>query len=220
MSSFLNSSIGKKLIMSLSGLFLVLFLLVHLTLNLMLFWGAETYNAAAGFMGSNIIMKILEPILGAGFLIHIIYSLILSFQNMKARPVKYAVVDQSESSSWSSRNMLILGIAVGSFLIVHLINYFYKIKFTDLIESGETTEYDLVMTLFSSEYWYFVAIYVIGIIALGLHLNHAFQSAIQTMGLNNKYWAKRWKVIGSLYALLVTVGFCVIPLYFVINELI
>ncbi|MFH2143728.1 MAG: succinate dehydrogenase cytochrome b subunit [Bacteroidota bacterium] len=220
MSSFLGSSIGKKLIMSLSGLFLVTFLLIHLTLNMTLFWGAETYNAAAGFMGSNVIMKILEPVLGIGFLIHILYSLILYFKNLKARPVKYAVFNQKDASSWSSRNMLLLGIAVASFLVVHLINYFYKVKFTDLIDSGETTEYDLVINLFTLQYWYFVAIYLIGIIALGLHLNHSFQSAFQTMGINNKYWARRWKIIGSIYSLIVTVGFCVIPLYFLLNELI
>lgn len=219
MSGFLSSSIGKKLIMSLSGLFLIVFLLVHLTLNLMLFCGAETYNTAAGFMGTNVIMKILEPVLAAGFLIHIIYSLVLYVQNMKARPVRYKVVDQKESSAWTSRNMLFLGTLVFAFIAVHMVNYFYKIKFTDLIESGEMTEYKLVVGLFTVKYWYFVAIYVLGVIALGLHLNHAFQSAWQTLGLNNKHWAKRWRVIGTLYSLLVAVGFAIIPIYFLITEL-
>lgn len=218
MSGFLSSSIGKKLIMSLSGLFLVVFLLVHLTLNLMLFVGADVYNAAAGFMGSNIIMKILEPVLAAGFIIHILYSLVLYFQNMKARPVRYKMVDQKDSSAWSSRNMTLLGVMIFAFLVVHIINYFYKIKFTELIESGEMTEYNLVVGLFTSKYWYFVAIYVIGVIALGLHLNHAFQSAWQTLGLNNKYWAKRLRVIGTLYSLVVAVGFAIIPIYFLITE--
>ncbi len=220
MSSFLNSSIGKKLIMSLSGLFLIMFLLVHLTINLTLFFGAEVYNAACYFMGNNIVMRIIEPILAIGFIIHILYSVILYFQNLKARPIKYKLVNQKESSSWSSRNMLFLGLAVLSFLGVHLVNYFYKIKFTDLIESGEMTEYSLVTGLFTIEYWYFVAIYVVGVIALGLHLNHAFQSALQTIGLNNEYWEKRWKVLGSLYALLIAVGFSIIPLYFLITEFI
>ena len=220
MAGFLSSSIGKKLIMSISGLFLIMFLLVHLTINLMLFWGAETYNAAAGFMGSNVIMKILEPILALGFIIHIIYSLILYIKNRKARPIGYAAFNQKNSSTWSSRNMIWLGVAVFAFLVVHLINYFYKIKFTDLIESGEMEEYELVVNLFTIEYWYYVAIYVIGIITLGLHLNHAFQSAFQTLGLNNRYWEKRWKVIGTRYALVVTVGFCVIPVYFLIQDII
>ncbi len=220
MSSFLTSSIGKKLIMSLSGLFLIMFLLVHLTINLTLFCGAEIYNAACHFMGTNIVMRIIEPILAIGFIIHILYSVILYFQNLKARPVRYSMSNQKEASSWSSRNMLFLGLSVLSFLGVHLVNYFYKIKFTDLIESGEMTEYNLVVGLFTVKYWYFVAIYVVGVIALGLHLNHAFQSALQTIGLNNEYWEKRWKVIGSLYALLIAVGFSIIPLYFLITEFI
>ncbi len=220
MSGFLNSSIGKKLIMSLSGLFLVVFLLVHLTLNLMLFFGDEVYNAAAGFMGTNIFMKILEPVLAAGFLIHILYSLILYFQNLKARPVRYKVINPKGTSTWSSRNMVFLGVMVFAFIVVHLINYFYKIKFTELIENGEMTEYTLVVNLFTSKYWYFVLIYVVGVIALGLHLNHAFQSAFQTLGLNNKHWAKRWKVIGTLYSLVIAIGFSIIPIYFLITELV
>ncbi|GAB4285649.1 MAG: succinate dehydrogenase/fumarate reductase cytochrome b subunit [Marinilabiliales bacterium] len=185
----------------------------------MLYWGQDTYNAAAGFMGSNPLMKILEPILGLGFLIHIIYSIILYFKNQSARPVKYAKQNQKNASTWSSRNMIVLGIAVLAFLIVHLINYFYKIKFTDLIESGEMDEYTLVTGIFTTEYWYYIVIYFIGFITLGLHLNHAFQSAFQTLGINNKYWEKRWKVIGSLYALLITVGFSAIPVYFLIKEI-
>ncbi|MFH2096227.1 MAG: succinate dehydrogenase cytochrome b subunit [Bacteroidota bacterium] len=220
MSGFLSSSIGKKLIMSLSGLFLVAFLCVHLTINLMLFWGPETYNAAAGFMSSNPVMKVLEPILGLGFVFHILYSVILYFKNLAARPVRYAKVDQKNASSWSSRNMIWLGVAVLAFLVVHLLNYFYKIKFTDLIESGEMDEYSLVVSHFTAAFWYYVAIYVIGIIALGLHLLHAFQSAFQTLGLNNKYWELRWKVIGYIYTIIITVGFCMIPVYFIIQDII
>lgn len=216
MSTFLTSSIGKKLIMSLSGLFLIMFLLVHLTINLLLLAGPEVYNAAAHFMGHNIIMKILEPILGAGFIIHIVYSLILYFQNLKARPVRYKVVDQSESSTWSSRNMVILGVLILAFLGIHLVNFFYKIKFTDM----KMTEYDLVTGMFTVEYGYIVAIYVVGAIFLGLHLYHAFHSALQTLGLNNSIWRKRWSVIGLIYSLVIGIGFAIIPLYFIIKELI
>ncbi|HBS84931.1 MAG: succinate dehydrogenase [Bacteroidetes bacterium GWF2_38_335] len=216
MSTFLTSSIGKKLIMSISGLFLIAFLCVHLTLNLLLFAGADIYNAAAGFMGSNIIMKIIEPVLGAGFIIHIIYSIILWFQNQKARPVKYKMVDQSESSTWSSRNMIVLGILIVAFLAIHLVNFFYKIKFTDI----KVTEYQLVTGMFTQEYWYIVVIYVVGAIFLGLHLYHAFQSAFQTLGLNNSIWRKRWDVIGLIYSLIIGLGFAIIPLYFLVKELI
>lgn len=216
MSTFLNSSIGKKLIMSLSGLFLIAFLLVHLTINLLLLAGPETFNAAAHFMGTNIVMKIIEPILAAGFLIHIIYSLVLYVQNLLARPVRYKVVSQAQTSTWVSRNMVILGLLIITFLGMHLINFFYKIKFTDEVVS----EYHLVVGLFTVEYWYYVALYVAGAIFLGLHLYHAFQSAFQTLGLNNSKWRARWNAVGLVYSVVIGGGFTLIPLYFLISELV
>jgi succinate dehydrogenase / fumarate reductase, cytochrome b subunit len=216
MSNFLNSSIGKKLIMSISGLFLIAFLLVHLTINLLTLAGPETFNAAAHFMGTNIVMKIMEPMLALGFLIHIIYSLILYAQNLSARPVRYKVVNQAETSTWASRNMVFLGIVILAFLGIHLVNYFYKIKFTDDV----TSEYHLVVGLFTAEYWYYVALYVIGAIFLGLHLYHAFQSAFQTLGLNNSKWRARWNALGLVYSLVIGLGFALIPLYFLISELV
>ncbi|MBN2681587.1 MAG: succinate dehydrogenase cytochrome b subunit [Bacteroidales bacterium] len=216
MSNFLNSSIGKKLIMSISGLFLIAFLLVHLTINLLTLAGPETFNAAAHFMGTNIVMKIMEPMLALGFLVHIVYSLILYAQNLAARPVRYKVINQAETSSWASRNMVFLGIVILAFLGIHLVNYFYKIKFTNDV----TSEYHLVVGLFTTEYWYYIAIYVIGAIFLGLHLYHAFQSAFQTLGLNNSKWRARWNAIGLIYSLVIALGFSFIPLYFLISELV
>ena len=116
MSKFQNSSIGKKLIMSLSGLFLIMFILVHLTVNLFLLVpffnpadAGAAYNVAAHFMATNPIIRIVEPVLGIGFLVHIIYASVLTLQNMKARPVAYAVVENSKSSKWASRSMFELG---------------------------------------------------------------------------------------------------------------
>ncbi|MBI4648824.1 MAG: succinate dehydrogenase cytochrome b subunit [Bacteroidia bacterium] len=217
MSNFINSSIGKKVIMSLSGLFLLLFLAVHLSLNLLTLVGEETYNTAAHFMATNPAMKVLEIVLALGFLLHIIYSLILTLQNMTARPVKYNVPIKGVSSSWESRNMFILGLVILLALILHLINYYYKIKFTDLIKSGEMTEYKLVTNLFTPEYWYYVVIYIVWFIALGLHVNHSLRSSFHTLGLNNKVWEVRLKFLGSLYALIVSIGFTIIPLYFLLS---
>lgn len=217
MSGLLSSSIGKKVIMSLTGLFLIVFLLVHLTVNLLTLVGEETFNAAAHFMGHNPVMKVIEPFLAIGFLIHILYSIVLTIQNMKARPVGYSVSTKGLSSSWSSRNMLILGGLIFIALVVHIMDYFYKIKFTD--ELNYTTEFQLVISKFSPENWYYVAIYLVWFVFLGLHLNHALQSAFQTLGLNNKFWQRRWKVIGTLYSLLVAVGFAIIPIYFLIVQL-
>jgi len=218
---FFNSSIGKKIIMSVTGLFLVIFLLVHLSLNLLTLVGdGHVFNIAANFMGTNPIMKVMEIVLAAGFIFHIFYASYLTLKNQSARPVKYTVVNQSEASSWSSRNMYITGGTIVAFLIIHLINYFYKIKFTDYIESNNITEYQLVTNLFQPEYWYYVLIYVIAFILLGLHLNHSFQSGFQTLGLNNKIWLSRLKIIGSIYTIIIVVGFTIIPLYFFISALI
>ena len=220
MAGLFTSSIGKKVIMSVTGLFLITFLLIHLTINLMTLFGPEAFNKAAIFMETNTVIKIVEPVLALGFIFHIIYSVILYFQNRSARPVRYSKVNQKNASSWESRNMLILGLAVFAFLIVHLINYWYKFKFTDIIESGEMTQYEIVTSIMVPEYWYYIVIYIAGFIFLGLHLNHAFHSAFQTLGINNKYWLPRLKVIGAVYALIITLGFSAIPIYFLIQKII
>jgi succinate dehydrogenase / fumarate reductase, cytochrome b subunit len=218
---FFCSSIGKKIIVSLTGLFLVVFLLVHLSINLLTLVGdGYFFNIAAHFMATNVVIKVFEIILASGFLIHIIYTSYLTLKNQFTRPVKYSVVNQSEASSWSSRNMYITGGMVLTFIVIHLINYYYKIKFTDLIESKQMTEFQLVTGIFQPDHWYYVLIYLAGFILLGLHLNHSFQSGFQTLGLNNNKWIPRLKMIGSIYAIIIIVGFSIIPLYFFITALI
>jgi succinate dehydrogenase / fumarate reductase cytochrome b subunit len=219
MNGFLSSSVGKKVLMSVSGLFLIVFLLVHLFINLLTLVSADVFNAAAHFMGSNPAMKIMEIALAAGFVIHMSMGAFLTFKNQMARPVKYAVSTKSEAT-WASKNMFITGGVILLFLVLHLMNYFYKIKFTDLIESGQMTEYQLVVGLFNVSNWYYVATYVLWFILLGLHLSHAFQSAFQTIGLNNKTWENRLIVIGNIYALVISIGFSIIPIYFFISSII
>jgi len=221
MKGFLSSSIGKKLIMSLSGLFLIVFLLVHLGLNLtMLFDPVDgtVFNAAANFMGTNPVMKVMEPMLTLGFLVHILYGVIVQLNNWKARgSSKYAVVDQKESSTWASRNMIWLGVFVFAFLVVHIINFYVQIKFVGIDHVHGSDMHDtfgLVTSLF--EIWWYDVIYIIGFIALGLHLHHAFWSAFQTIGINNNIWRRRLEVIGDIYTVIVVAGFTIIPLYFLI----
>ena len=134
MSNFLTSSIGKKVIMSLSGLFLISFLCVHLALNLLLIFdnSGALFNQGAHFMATNPIIKIIEPILAIGFIIHIIWASVLTLQNQKARPVKYALRNQSQNATWASRNMYILGAMVLIFLVIHLYNFWWNIKFPSL----------------------------------------------------------------------------------------
>jgi len=225
MSKFLSASIGRKFLMSVTGIFLMLFIAVHLTINLLLIFddSGELFNKGAHFMATNPAVKIMEPILGLGFLIHIIWSFIISYQNWRARPVKYKKQDLSNASSWSSRNMLILGALVLVFLVVHLINFYWVIKFAPETMQTATVggiqmqdSYTLVASLFKSSILY-DAIYVLGGILLGLHLTHGFWSAFQTLGLNNKNWQSRLQWVARVYAVVVAVGFSIIPLYFLIK---
>ena len=221
MSNIFSSSIGKKFIMSLTGFFLMLFLLVHLTINLMLLVGPETYNKAAHFMATNPLIKIMEPILAIGFVIHIILSSVLTLQNQKKRPIKYAVTSAAESSSWASRNMYVLGFSIFIFLVVHLINFFVKMRDTgdDLLAhvsyDGVEMEnaYALVSHVFAN-YWYHDVLYLIGFIAFGYHLSHGFWSAFQSFGLSNKLWKRRLFLFGRIYIFLVVAGYSIIPIYF------
>ena len=122
MSGFLKSSVGQKFLMSITGLFLITFLLVHLTANLFLLGGSDAFNVVSHFMETNPIIQIMQPVLAIGFLVHMIYALILTIQNMKARPEKYDKMVQNHSSTWASRNMFVLGSLIGIFLVMHIIN--------------------------------------------------------------------------------------------------
>ena len=220
MAKFFNTSVGKKMIMSLSGLFLIVFLLVHLTANLTAVFDSsgETFTRVANFMEENILIKIMQYVLAAGFILHIFYGTWLTYQNRKKRPVPYAVSTKTDVS-WSSQNMWVTGALVLGFLILHLYNYFYKLQFTDLIESGQMTKYDLVKSIFQVENWPYSVLYITWFIILALHLNHSLQSGFQTMGLNNQKWISRLKWISSIYAIIIAVGFSSITLYFFIQSL-
>lgn len=223
MSNFLTSSIGKKFIMSISGLFLMMFIVVHLGVNLLLVFddSGELFNLGANFMTTNPVIRIIEPILALGFIVHILWSLVVSLQNMKARPTGYN--QYKNSSSWASRNMLVLGSLIFVFLVMHIYNFFYIIKFEyqNLLEvdiDGEIMHdtYTLVAGLFKTSITYCI-LYIISAILLGLHLGHGFWSSFQTIGFANNIWLKRLQVIGKIYAVIVAVGFSVIPLYFLIK---
>jgi succinate dehydrogenase / fumarate reductase cytochrome b subunit len=213
------TSIGRKFLMSITGLFLVMFIGVHLTINLLLIVddSGELFNQGAEFMATNPLVKIMEPILGLGFVIHIVWSFFLEYQNWKARPIKYAAKNMGASSTWASRNMLVLGLLVLAFLVMHIINFFWIIKFNpEHIETLLNGEYELVSSLFKGSVIYGI-LYIIGGILLGIHLSHGFWSAFQTLGLNNKNWLKRLQLIGKLYAIIIAVGFSIIPLYFMLG---
>jgi succinate dehydrogenase / fumarate reductase cytochrome b subunit len=232
MSKFLTTSIGQKLVMSISGLFLILFLLVHLTINAFLlapeglfgFEVGQMFNAGAHFMGTFPVIKVMEPVLGIGFLVHIVYSLILTVQNRKARGTdRYASGNKTKGIEWTSKNMLPLGIAILAFLVVHIADFYMKIKFGVGGHPGEAEfpylgtgmmvgedAYTLVNAAFGNPL--LVVAYVIGSIALAFHLSHGFWSAFQTIGWNNQIWMQRLKCIGNIVAWVIGGGFSIIAI--------
>lgn len=213
------SSITKKIFMALLGLFLVVFLLVHLGINLFILPlcenHVEIFEKAAHFMGTNPVIKIFEVVLFLAFLLHIIFGIILWFQNQSARPVKYLRANQSETSFFS-KYMIHTGVIIFIFLIIHFMNfYFVKLGLVAAPDGmGNDDMYDMAIRLFSMPVY--SLIYIVAFIFLGFHLNHAFQSAFQTMGWNHTKYFPCIKTVGTIYAIFVSVGFTVIPLYYLI----
>ncbi len=210
-TNFAGSSIGKKLFMSLTGLFLVVFLLTHLAGNLLLFEGPAAFNEYSKFMSTSPFIRILEVGLAAGFFIHILYAAILTWRNKSARPQGYAVKKASEASL-SSRTMPLTGALVLVFLIVHLNSFTFKHR---IREPENQDFYRTVVEAFQYGWdgYYWLA-YVIAMGILAFHLNHGFQSAFQTLGLNHKKYTPLIKRLGTLIALAIPAGFASIPVYF------
>ncbi len=220
-NSLLNyASITKKVTMSLIGLFLATFLVVHLVINLMLLLpdDGEMFRASAEFMGTNPFIQIFEKVLFLAFIIHMILGVILWFQNRMARPTSYYKANVSETSFFS-KFMIHTGIIVFIFLVLHFIHfYFMKIHLVEphyLLEDGHPDFYLEAINLFKQPL--FAAIYVISFLALGFHLNHAIQSAFQSMGWEHSKYTPCIKGLSTAFALLITVGFSIIPIIILIN---
>jgi len=213
MAGFFSSSIGKKFIMSITGLFLMLFLLVHLAANITGLFGAESFNRVCRFMSTNPIILAMVPVLAAGFVLHILYGLLLNLSNLKARGRKaYAVPHKGPVVSWASTNMFVLGCIILGGLVLHLFHFWARMQLQEFMGGAGAPPYDLLVYTFSKLHT--VIIYIVWIIALWFHLTHGFWSAFQSLGLSNKKWISRWQIIAYVYATVVAVGFISIPLYF------
>ena len=218
------SSLTKKFIMAFAGLFLAVFLMVHLGINLFILPltenHVEIFEIAIHFMITNPIIKVFEFVLLGGFLIHIIYGLILQIQNWLARPVRYKKEGYSHTSFFS-KYMIHTGIVIFIFLVIHFINfYLVKLGFTEapdgpMVVASEHDFYHMAINLFSTS-WYAI-MYIVIFIILGFHLNHAIQSAFQSFGLNHSKYTPFIKAVGTVYSILIPLGFTLIPLYFLFN---
>jgi succinate dehydrogenase / fumarate reductase cytochrome b subunit len=219
MSNIFNSSIGKKLMMALAGLFLATFLLVHLGINLTLiiFDDPRIFNIAAHFMASNILIKIFEIVLFGGILLHIIYGLILQVLNWIARPIGYKVSNPAQTSFFS-RFMIHTALIILVFLLIHLFDFYFKAKFghghvAEITYNGKLYHDLGTMVIEKFQILWVVLSYIAFFLFLGFHLLHGFGSAFQTLGLNHKVYTPVIKSLGYLYTFIVVAGFIVIPLW-------
>ncbi|MBK8610938.1 MAG: succinate dehydrogenase cytochrome b subunit [Chitinophagaceae bacterium] len=213
-----TSSIGKKLTMGLTGLFLISFLIVHVGVNSCIFVndGGDTFNTAAHFMSHNWILRIMEIGLFAGLMIHIVQGLILWKQNNSARPVNYSVSAANQNSKWYSRSMGLLGTLLLFFLVIHVSKFFVDTKIALYGEGGiNDASHNLYLEMKEEfQKWWIVLIYLLGVISLFWHLLHGFQSAFQTLGINHKKYTPVIKAIGIGYTIIVCILFALMPISF------
>jgi succinate dehydrogenase / fumarate reductase, cytochrome b subunit len=217
-TDFLTSSIGRKLIMGLTGIFLILFLVVHMSGNFLLLQGdgGLLFNEYAAFMTTNPLIKFISYGLYFFILLHSVLGVLLWSKNKQAKGGKYAVsASDQKQVSWASSNMAILGTLIFAFLLLHMGDFWYKMKFTSQLPfdaNGNKDLYSAVETSFAQS-WIVLA-YLLGLLALAFHLWHGFESAFRTLGLRNKKYTPIILFIGRMYAVLIPLGFASMPLYF------
>jgi succinate dehydrogenase / fumarate reductase cytochrome b subunit len=209
-TAFYLSSVGKKIIMSLSGLFLCTFLIVHASINMFLFKSAEAYNTASHFMSSNIIIRLVEVVLFGGLIAHMISGVVVWIQNRTTRPVGYQMYRLKDNTKLSSRTPMLTTSAslVAFFLVSHLITFWIPTRFG----ADPKLPYDMVSEAFSQPTM--AIFYIIAVAFLGFHLKHGFQSGFQTLGLtNNRY---KWLIDGVavIFWLIIPLAFASMPAFF------
>ena len=210
-----NSSVGRKVVMSVTGLFLVLFTF-HALMNAVAIISFEAYDAICEFLGANWYAVLGTLVLAGGFAIHIIYAFWLTLQNRKARGNnRYAVTTKPKDVEWASQNMLVLGIIVCCFLILHLVQFWAKMQLPELMGEHIMRGQDYLQATFSQ--WWVLPVYLIGFAALWFHISHGFWSAFQTLGTANDKWIPRWQCISKWWASIVFILFAVEAIYFTLH---
>lgn len=206
--------IFRKSILALTGLFICFFLVAHLGANLLLLLPEDQarsmYNSYSAFLRENIFVTVIAYINYGCILFHILYALLITYRNRKARNIQYAMNSSGENSTWTSQNMLLLGAIIFCFIVIHLANFWFKVKF----QHTDDDLYQMVVDLFHEPLY--VAIYVASALPLGLHLAHGVKSAFKTLGLYHHKFIKWIADLSAIYAWVVGIGFGIIPvvLYF------
>lgn len=223
MSCFLsNSSLGKKLVMSVTGCFLVLFILFHMAMNVTAIISPEAYNAVCAFLGANWYALAVTVVLALGVLIHFIYALILTLNNYRARGTqRYAVTVQEPGVAWASKNMLVLGVIILLGMGLHLFNFWAKMQLVEIMGNhvnslGYSPTDGAALIAYTFSQWYYVVLYLIWFAALWFHLTHGVWSMFQTVGWANDTWYPRLKCIANVVATIVFLCFAaVVVVYFI-----
>jgi len=226
-SQVFTSTIGKKIVVAVTGLFLVSFLVIHVSINSCIFKDAfvpddngDMFNRAADFMARTIVIRIMEYVLFIGFFIHIIQGLIVEFQNRAKRKIGYEVNLGNRGSKWYSRSMGLLGSILLIFLIIHWSHFWVPSRFTHAglevvpLTNGRASHdmFHLMKETFT--HWWIVILYVVGCISLAWHLMHGFQSAFRTLGLHNKKYLNMVNAVGVGFSIIVPLLFALMPLSF------
>lgn len=211
-----NSSIGRKLVMSLTGACLILFLTFHVLMNAVALISGDAYNAICAFLGANWYALVASIGLAALFIIHILYAVWLTVQNRRARGNdRYNVVAKPPQVEWASQNMLVLGFVVVAFLVLHMCQFWAKMQLAEILgqhEPDPTNGMYFIKLAFSQ--WYTVVAYIVGFVALWFHMTHGFWSMFQSAGWSNDVWIKRLKCIGNAWSTVVVGLFIVQALWF------
>jgi succinate dehydrogenase / fumarate reductase, cytochrome b subunit len=217
-----NSSIGRKVVMSVTGMALILFLTFHMSMNLVAIFSGNAYNVICEFLGANWYALVATVGLAALAMVHFIYAFILTIQNRKARGSEsYAVTDKPKTVEWASQNMFVLGLIIILGLLLHFYNFWCNMQFADIIgrevNPSSADGFAYISQTFSQPVY--VILYVIWLVAIWFHLSHGFWSAIQTLGWNGSVWFNRWKTISIIYTTLLMAGFVAVVIYFFLSSL-
>ena len=213
MANIFKSSIGKKLIMSVTGLCLILFLTFHMVMNLTYVFDPDSvvYGTICEILSMGWV-NVVVPVLAAFFVLHILYAFILTIGNRKARgEQRYEIPNKAKTDSWSARNMFVLGLIVLCGIGLHLINFWAKMQLQNWLGGVEADPYQLMGAIFGK--WWVLCIYLVWFAAVWFHLTHGFWSALQTLGWNNQIWFNRWKWIACIYVTLLMLGFAVVAIF-------
>ncbi|MBL4708501.1 MAG: succinate dehydrogenase cytochrome b subunit [Flavobacteriales bacterium] len=221
-----KTSIFRKVLMALSGSFLLIFLLQHLIINLLSVVSPDAFNDTSHFMGTNpLIQFFMQPLLIFGVVIHLIMGMIIEQKNRKARPINYAFNNAKANSSWMSRNMIISGIMIMLFLGLHFYDFWIpeiKTKFIDGDLSGKLNGEDSYRYFTELQHKFGspvrLGVYCLAFIFLALHLLHGFQSSFQSVGLKNRKYAPTIQKLGNIYAVVIPLGFIFIAIFHFINS--